>query len=51
MEWLSDVMGTMADCAAVYDGALIDYIGDELMVMWGAPADQPDHATRAAVPR
>ena len=47
MQWLSDVMGRMADCAAVYDGALIDYIGDELMVMWGAPADQPDHATRA----
>jgi adenylate cyclase len=47
MEWLSDVMGRVADCAAQYDGALIDYIGDELMVMWGAPADQPDHATRA----
>ena len=47
MEWLSDVMGEMADCAAVYDGALIDYIGDELMLMWGAPGSQPDHATRA----
>jgi adenylate cyclase len=47
MEWLSDVMGRMADCAAQYEGALIDYIGDELMVMWGAPGDQPDHATRA----
>ena len=47
MEWLSDVMGSMADCAALYDGALIDYIGDELMVMWGAPGDQSDHATRA----
>jgi class 3 adenylate cyclase len=48
MQWLSDVMSSMADCAAIYDGSLIDYIGDELMVMWGAPADQPDHATRAA---
>jgi class 3 adenylate cyclase len=47
MQWLSDVMGTMADCAAAFDGALIDYVGDELMVMWGAPADQPDHAARA----
>lgn len=47
MEWLSDVMSNMADCAAVYDGALIDYIGDELMLMWGAPGSQPDHATRA----
>jgi adenylate cyclase len=49
MQWLSDVMGVMADCAATYDGALIDYIGDELMLMWGAPAEQPDHATRAAL--
>jgi adenylate cyclase len=47
MEWLSDVMGVMAECAAIYDGAIIDYIGDELMVMWGAPAAQPDHAMRA----
>ena len=47
MEWLSEVMGKMADCAAAYDGALVDYIGDELMVMWARRAQQPDHATRA----
>jgi adenylate cyclase len=47
MEWLRDVMETMAECAAQYQGTLVDYIGDELMVMWGAPASQPDHATRA----
>jgi adenylate cyclase len=47
MEWLSDVMEAMAECAAEYEGTLVDYIGDELMVMWGAPAPQPDHASRA----
>jgi adenylate cyclase len=47
MKWLSEVMGKMADCAAMFEGTLVDYIGDELMVMWGAPAAQPDHATRA----
>lgn len=52
MEWLSDVMGTMADRAAKYEGVLVDFIGDELMLMWGAPSDQPDHpslACRAAL--
>ena len=23
------------------DGVLVDYVGDELMAMWGAPAEQP----------
>jgi adenylate cyclase len=27
---------------------LVDYIGDEMMAMWGAPRPQPDQAERAA---
>jgi class 3 adenylate cyclase len=45
--WVQDVMTNLSDCVISHDGVLVDYIGDELMAMWGAPADQPDHATRA----
>ena len=47
MEWIGDVMGTLSDCVRNHAGVLVDYIGDELMAMWGAPEEQPDHAARA----
>lgn len=49
MEWLRQVMGELADCAAAHDGVLVDFIGDELMIMWGAPDQQADHAQRACL--
>ncbi len=45
--WLSDVMGTLSDCVIARQGVLVDYIGDELIAMWGAPVSQPDHARLA----
>jgi adenylate cyclase len=47
VEWIGDVMGELSDCVLRYQGVLVDYIGDELMAMWGAPASQPDHAVLA----
>ncbi len=32
-----------------HDGVLVDYVGDELMAMWGAPGEQLDHAERACM--
>ena len=47
MEWLSDVLGALSECVLDTGGVLIDYVGDELMALWGAPAPQEDHAARA----
>lgn len=52
VSWLSDVMNVLSDCVIQQRGVLVDYIGDELMAMWGAPEEQDDHAQlacRAAV--
>jgi adenylate cyclase len=47
VEWISDVMGALSDCVRDNQGVLVDYIGDELMAMWGAPEERPDHARLA----
>ncbi|HZY87267.1 MAG TPA: adenylate/guanylate cyclase domain-containing protein, partial [Gemmataceae bacterium] len=47
VEWVSDVMGALSDCVLARRGVLVDYVGDELMAMWGAPEEQPDHARLA----
>jgi len=47
MEWINDVMSELSDCVLDRDGVLVDYVGDELLAMWGAPGSQPDHAALA----
>jgi adenylate cyclase len=47
IEWLRDVLDHLSECVLEEGGVLVDYIGDELMAMWGAPVEQPDHAARA----
>jgi adenylate cyclase len=52
VQWIGDVMGLLSDCVLAHSGVLVDYIGDELVAMWGAPAAQPEHArlaSRAAI--
>jgi adenylate cyclase len=38
----------MSDVIFEHEGTLDKYIGDELMVVYNAPIEQPDHAARAA---
>jgi adenylate cyclase len=47
MDWIQDVMGVLSECVLEHDGVLVDYLGDEVMAMWGAPVPQADHASLA----
>jgi adenylate cyclase len=46
IEWLNDVLTELSQCVVDRDGVLVDYVGDQLMAMWGAPQPQADHAKR-----
>jgi len=47
VDWIGDVLGMLSDCVIERGGVLVDYIGDELMAMWGAPTPQQNHAELA----
>jgi adenylate cyclase len=44
-----DVLGALSDCVIDQAGVLVDYIGDSIMAMWGAPEPLADHASRACL--
>jgi adenylate cyclase len=45
--WIGEVLSELSRCVREEEGVLVDYIGDELMAMWGAPEPQADQAARA----
>ncbi len=47
IHWINDVLTELSECVLQHDGVLVDYVGDELLAMWGAPGPQADHAQRA----
>lgn len=49
IEMLSDYFSKMVDVIMKYDGYLKQYVGDEIMVIFGAPDEGGDHATRAVL--
>jgi adenylate cyclase len=49
MSWIQDTMGALSESVLAHDGVLVDYLGDELMAMWGAPVQQADHALLACL--
>ncbi len=47
IKWISDVMNRLSKIILNRGGTIIDYVGDEIMAMWGAPIASQDHATDA----
>jgi adenylate cyclase len=49
MRWIGDTMGVFSECILAHRGVLVDYIGDELIAMWGAPQAEPEHPRLACL--
>jgi adenylate cyclase len=44
---LNDYLSVMTDIVFAHGGTVVKIIGDAMHVLFGAPAEQPDHASRA----
>ncbi|MFN6138376.1 MAG: adenylate/guanylate cyclase domain-containing protein [Planctomycetota bacterium] len=47
MQWLSDTLRELSEVVLQADGVLVDYVGDELFAMWGAPEENESHSFSA----
>ncbi len=47
IRWISDVMEQLSQTILDDGGTLVDFVGDEVMAMWGAPQSRGDHAEAA----
>jgi adenylate cyclase len=49
MSWVSDTLSDLSAIVLESDGVLVDYVGDEMFAMWGAPEKSFEHAFRASM--
>ena len=47
LEWIRDTLDVLTGIVMNHGGVVVDYVGDEMLAMWGAPVPQPDQARRA----
>ena len=45
--WISDVMNRLSNIILGHGGTIVDYVGDEIMAMWGAPGESLTHPEEA----
>ena len=48
-EVVNSFLGNMVDCIERLEGTVDKFVGDEVMAIFGAPVQQPDHALRALI--
>ena len=46
---MSAIFDALSKCVQDQSGVLVDYLGDGMLAMWGAPGHQPDHAKRCII--
>src|SRR5262245_26734249 len=47
IEWCAEVLDMLSESVLGEGGVVVDFVGDGLMAMWGAPDEQKDHSARA----
>ena len=47
VQFINSYLGQMTEVVLAHEGTLDKFVGDEVMALFGAPVQQPDHAIRA----
>lgn len=47
LKMLNEYFEVIVDVAFKHNGTVDKFVGDEMMVIWGAPAEEPNHSVRA----
>ncbi len=49
IQWIQDSLNLLSEIILNRGGVLVDYVGDAILAIWGAPEKQADHAERACL--